>query len=83
MAKQCLGDVHVLARKPCLHITTKQTTFPGQSRDRKVGVSCVGKFYQVLCIQHSFLPHSPGVVYYHILLRRETHIRWLPPGLFK
>ena len=29
------------------------------------------------------LPHSPGVVYYHILLSRETRIPGVSPSLFK
>ena len=29
------------------------------------------------------LPHSPGVVYYHLLLRRETRIRRVAPFSFR
>ena len=32
-------------------------------------------FYQLLRVQlQAVLPHGPGVVYYHLLLRRETRI---------
>ena len=36
--------------------------------------------YFVFCI--AVLPHSPGVVYYHLLLRRETRIPGAAPFSF-
>ena len=36
-----------------------------------------GMFYQFSCI--AVLPHSPGVVYYHLLLRQETRIPGVAP----
>ena len=29
------------------------------------------------------LPHRPGVVYYHLLLRKETRIPGFPPSFFE
>ena len=41
-------------------------------------------FYQFLCVPHiADLPHSPGVVYYHLLLRRETRIPGVAPFSFR
>ena len=31
-------------------------------------------FFYINCMFYQLLPHSPGVVYYHLLLRRETRI---------
>ena len=31
----------------------------------------------------AFLPHSPGVVYYHLLLKRETRIPVVAPFSFR
>ena len=45
-------------------------------------------FFLIVCFTCYFvfriavLPHSPGVVYYHLLLRRETRIPWGCPLLF-
>ena len=35
----------------------------------------------VFCI--AVLPHSPGVVYYHLLLRRDTRIPGVAPFSFR
>ena len=46
-------------------------------------------FFLIVCFTSYFvfsiavLPHSPRVVYYHLLLRRETRIPELPPSLFE
>ena len=40
-------------------------------------------FYQLLLVSIAILPHSPGVVYYHLLLRRETRIPWVAPSSFR
>ena len=37
--------------------------------------------YFVYCI--AVLPHSPGVVYYHLLLRRETRVPRVAPFSFR
>ena len=45
--------------------------------------------FLVVCFTSSFvfsiavLPHSPGVVYYHLLLRRETRIPGVSPFSFR
>ena len=39
-------------------------------------------FYQVLVFRIAVLPHRPGVVYYHLLLRRETRIPGVAPFSF-
>ena len=45
-------------------------------------------FFLIVCLTSYFvfriavLPHSPGVVYYHLLLRRETRIPGVAPLLF-
>ena len=46
-------------------------------------------FFLIVCFTSYFvfriavLPHSPGVVYYHILLRRETRIPGVAPFSFR
>ena len=46
-------------------------------------------FYKILCFTSYFvfsiavLPHSPGVVYYHLLLRRETRNPGVAPFFFR
>ena len=46
-------------------------------------------FFLILCFTSYFvlsiavLPHSPGVVYYHLLLRRETRIPRVAPSLYE
>ena len=46
-------------------------------------------FFLIVCFTSYFvfsitvLPHSPGVVYYHLLLRRETRIPGVAPSLFE
>ena len=53
--------------------------------DRAVSTS----FFVIVCFTSYFvfsiavLPHSPGVVYYHLLLRRETRIPWVAPFSFR
>ena len=45
-------------------------------------------FFLIVCFTSYFvfsiavLPHSPGVVYYHLLLRRETRIPGVAPFSF-
>ena len=44
--------------------------------------------FLIVCLTSYFvfsiavLPHSPGVVYYHLLLRRETRTPWVAPNPF-
>ena len=46
-------------------------------------------FFLIVCFTSYFvfsiavLPHSPGVVYYHLLLRRETRIPGVAPFSFR
>ena len=46
-------------------------------------------FFLIVCFTSYFvfsivvLPHSPGVVYYHLLLRRETRIPGITPFSFR
>ena len=41
-------------------------------------------FYQLLRVPHiAVLLHSPGVVYYHLLLRQETRIPGVAPFSFR
>ena len=46
-------------------------------------------FKKIVCFTSYFvfsiavLPHSPGVVYYHLLLRRKTRIPGVAPSLFE
>ena len=46
-------------------------------------------FFFIVCFTSYFmfsiavLPHSPGVVYYHLLLRRETRIPGVAPSSFQ
>ena len=49
-------------------------------RDYFFVVVCFTSFF-VFCIAD--LPHSPGVVYYHLLLRRETRIPGVAPFSFQ
>ena len=51
---------------------------------------CIAFFvFLIICFTSYFvfsiavLPHSPGVVYYHLLLRRETVILGVAPGPFE
>ena len=45
--------------------------------------------FLIVCLTSYFmfsiavLPHSPGVVYYHLLLRRETRIPGVSPSFFE
>ena len=53
------------------------------------GVCVFLSFFLIVCFTSYFvfsivvLPHNPGVVYYHVLLRRKTRIPGLPPSLFE
>ena len=46
-------------------------------------------FFLIVCFTSYFvfsiavLPHNPGVVYYHLLLRRETRIPGVAPFSFR
>ena len=40
-------------------------------------------FYSYFVFSIAVLPHSPGVVYYHLLLRRETRILRVAPFSFQ
>ena len=40
-------------------------------------------FTRYLVFRIAFLPHRPGVVYYHLLLRRETRIPGVAPFSFR
>ena len=46
-------------------------------------------YFLILCFTRYFMfsiavrPHSPGVVYYHLLLRRETRIPGVAPSLYE
>ena len=40
-------------------------------------------FTSCFMFSKAVLPLSPEVVYFHLLLRRETRIPWLPPPLFE
>ena len=40
------------------------------------------KLYVLLCVQCSCSQHSPGVVYYHLFLRKETRIPRVAPFSF-
>ena len=42
---------------------------------------CFTSYFVFSCI--AVLPHSPGVVYYHLLLRRETRIPGVAPFSFR
>ena len=42
---------------------------------------CFTSYFVFSCI--AVLPHSPGVVYYHLLLRRETRIPRVAPFSFR
>ena len=55
-----------------------------------VKLKCHYFFLLILCFTSYFvfncvavLPHSPGVVYYHLLLRRETRIPGVAPFSFR
>ena len=50
----------------------------------------LGVFFLIVCFTSNFvfsciavLPHSPGVVYYHLLLRRETRFPGVAPFSFR
>ena len=40
-------------------------------------------FTSYFVLSKAVLPHSPGVVYYHLLLRRETRIPGVAPFSFR
>ena len=44
-------------------------------------IVCFTSYFVFSCI--AVLPHSPGVVYYHLLLRRETRIPGVAPFSFR
>ena len=44
-------------------------------------IVCFTSYFVFSCI--AVLPHSPGVVYYHLLLRRETRIPGVAPFTFQ
>ena len=56
---------------------------------RRGSVSLFFFFFLIVCFTSYFvfsiavLPHSPGVVYYRLLLRRETRIPWVAPFSFR
>ena len=57
--------------------------------EKVVAVNRFLKFIFILCFTSYFvfriavLPHIPGVVYYHLLLRRETRIPGVAPCSFR
>ena len=48
---------------------------------KKIVIVCFTSYFVFSCID--VLPHSPGVVYYHLLLRRETRIPGVAPFSFR
>ena len=72
---------------------------PGKPNARRWNIGCVGSFvfvvvvfllfFYIVCFTSYFvfsiavLPQSPGVVYYHLLLRRKTRIPGLAPFSFQ
>ena len=65
-------DVVKLYRLPSMYLTEGSWYYLGEFYDFF--------FFLIVCFTSYFvfsiavLPHSPGVVYYHLLLRRETRI---------
>ena len=68
---------------------------PGAKEKEKTKIKKLGNvrffyfFFLIVCFTGYFvfsiavLPHSPGVVYYHLLLRRETRIPGVAPFSFR
>ena len=56
---------------------------------RKLAIHSLVCLFYIVCFTSYFmfsiavLPHSPGVVYYHLLLRRETRIPGVAPFSFR
>ena len=71
------------------HYTTPEWTAETASSPCNPPATSFFCFFLIVCFTSYFvfsiavLPHSPGVVYYHLLLRRETRIPGVTPFSFR